>query len=144
VTLSSLWVQVLEAVPGSDDAGLSFLGPPLPDATARAVATGAQPSPGLSCDQPLGVAPHLRWCDVKVWQARLFTHAMSTGELNPITLQPYAPLPALPSRVLRPLPLNCSAPGSLQSARRRGKDRDPGEPLGFPFCLSTSERLAVV
>ncbi len=71
--------------------------------------------------------------DVKVWQAWLFTHAVSTGELNPITLQPYAPLLAVPSRVLRPLPLNCSAPGSLQSARRRGKDRDAGEPLGFPI-----------
>lgn len=53
------------------------------------------------------------------------------GELNPITLQPFAHV--APPRVLRPLPLNCSAPGALQGGRSRAKAKASGELLEKEF-----------
>lgn len=47
------------------------------------------------------------------------------GELNPITMQPFAHV--APPRVLRALPLNCSAPGGLQGSRGKPKAKTAGE-----------------
>ena len=69
------------------------------------------------------------------------TNVSCAGELNPITLQPFVQL--MPPRVLRALPLNCSAPGSLQGSRGKSKVKAAGEiqvlSLLSIHCYGTSD-----
>ena len=54
---------------------------------------------------------------------------MRAGELNPITLQPFASQLAAPTRMPCPLPLNHGAPGGLQGDSGRAEAKAVG---GYP------------
>ncbi len=127
--------MVLAALPSKEEADLPFLGPPLPDELARAIAAGtAQLCP--CCPYPVSMKVcmvqsmlslrnmHCCRTQSKALAKQVTNHLWSAGDLDPITKLPF---PEQPAAVLRQPLRECAAPGSAQAARGSARGTPAGE-----------------